>query len=116
MPFTSARNSDCVFYEQGDGLPCGTSLHYYESIEDSFPNKVFSVAHYLGLRAVALLTVSDIHPIEQEATKWEWHMTEEAFLFSGAKLLCIRMPPNTRYGATAKVPMVLPQHEKVEPS
>ena len=73
------------FYEQGDGLPCGTSLHYYESIEDSFPNKVFSVAHYLGLRAVALLTVSDIHPIEQEAPKWEWHMTEEAFLFSGAK-------------------------------
>lgn len=87
MPFTSARNSDCVFYEQGDGLPCGTSLHYYESIEDSFPNKVFSVAHYLGLRAVALLTVSDIHPIEQEAPKWEWHMTEEAFLFSGAKCM-----------------------------
>lgn len=26
------------------------------------------------------------------------------------------MPPNTRYGATAKVPMVLPSHEKVEPS
>ena len=77
MPFTSARNSDCVFYEQGDGLPCGTSLHYYESIEASFPNKVFSVAHYLGLRAVALLMVSDIHPIKQEAPKWDWHMTEE---------------------------------------
>lgn len=103
----------------------GTSLHYYESIEASFPNEdmlntaaslfhintypvvstdavyrqtfrkeqlwrekgavgvdmetsaVFSVARYLGLRAVALLMVSDIHPVKQDAPKWEWHMTKE---------------------------------------
>lgn len=103
----------------------GTSLHYYESIDASFPNgdllhiaatlfdintypivstdaiyrqtfrkerlwrengavgvdmetsAVFSVAHYLGLKAVALLMVSDIHPIKQDAPKWEWHMTKE---------------------------------------
>ena len=103
----------------------GTSLHYYESIDASFPDgdllniaaslfeintypivstdavyrqtfrkeqlwrgngavgvdmetsTVFSVAHHLGLRAVALLMVSDIHPIKQDAPKWEWHMTKE---------------------------------------
>ena len=103
----------------------GTSLHYYESIDASFPDgdllniaaslfeintypivstdavyrqtfrkeqlwrgncavgvdmetsAVFSVAHHLGLRAVALLMVSDIHPIKQDAPKWEWHMTKE---------------------------------------
>ncbi len=103
----------------------GTSLHYYESIEASYPNAdllnmatslfsignhpivstdavyrqtfgkeqlwrekgavgvdmetsaVFSVAQYLGLNAVALLMVSDIHPIKQDAPKWEWHMTRD---------------------------------------
>lgn len=103
----------------------GTSLHYYESIEASYPNgdllemattllsirnypivssdaiyrqtfdkeqlwrekgavgvdmetsAVFSVAQYLGLKAVALLMVSDIHPIKPDAPKWEWHMTKE---------------------------------------
>jgi len=103
----------------------GTSLHYYESIEASYPNKhlldkamslfnisshpivssdavyrqtfekenlwrekgavgvdmetsaIFSVAQYLGLNAVALLMVSDIHPIKPDAPKWEWHMTKD---------------------------------------
>lgn len=103
----------------------GTSLHYYESIEASYPDStllnmatslfnienfpivstdavyrqtfdkeqlwrekgavgvdmetsaVFSVAQYLGLNAVALLMVSDIHPIKPDAPKWEWHMTRE---------------------------------------
>ena len=103
----------------------GTSLHYYESIEASYPNgdllematallrirndpivssdavyrqtfnkeqmwrdkgavgvdmetsAVFSVAQYLGLKAVALLMVSDIHPIKPDAPKWEWHMTKD---------------------------------------
>lgn len=103
----------------------GTSLHYYESIEASYPNgdllematallsisnypivssdaiyrqtfdkeqlwrekgavgvdmetsAVFSVAQYLGLKAVALLMVSDIHPIKPGAPKWEWHMTKD---------------------------------------
>ena len=103
----------------------GTSLHYYESIDASFPNHnlfniatsllninaypivstdavyrqtffkeqlwrkngavgvdmetsaVFSVSHYLGLRATALLMASDIHPIRPDAPKWEWHMTTE---------------------------------------
>ncbi len=103
----------------------GTSLHYYESIDASFPDDglhnmttsllnvstypivstdavyrqtfrkerlwrekgavgvdmetsaVFSIAKYLGLRAVALLMVSDIHPTKPDAPKWEWHMTKE---------------------------------------
>lgn len=103
----------------------GTSLHYYESIEVSYPNEdllhmatslfnisnhpivstdaiyrqtfgkehlwrekgavavdmetsaVFSVAQYLGLKAVALLMVSDIHPIKPDAPKWEWRMTKD---------------------------------------
>lgn len=103
----------------------GTSLHYYESIDASFPDNnlfdiatsllnintysvvstdavyrqtfckeqlwrkngavgvdmetsaVFSVSHHLGLRAVALLMASDIHPIRPDAPKWEWHMTKE---------------------------------------
>lgn len=103
----------------------GTSLHYYEFIEESFPdadflkmavqsfnladypivstdavyrqtfNKeqlwrekgavgvdmetsaIFSVAQYLGLKAVSLLMVSDMHPLSLDAPKWEWHMTSE---------------------------------------
>lgn len=103
----------------------GTSLHYYESIDASFPDAdllrravslfsvntypivstdavyrqtfrkeqlwremgavgvdmetsaVFSVAGQLGLRAAALLMVSDIHPEKQDDPKWEWHMTRE---------------------------------------
>lgn len=103
----------------------GSSLHYYESIEASYPkvdllnmarsllsvsnhpivstdavyrqtfdkerlwreksavgvdmetSAVFSVAHYLGLNAVALLMVSDIHPMQPDAPKWEWHMTKD---------------------------------------
>ena len=31
----------------------------------------------LGLRAAALLMVSDIHPMHRDAPKWEWHMTRE---------------------------------------
>ena len=38
---------------------------------------VFSVAQYLGLKAVALLMVSDIHPTKSDAPKWEWHMTKD---------------------------------------
>ena len=103
----------------------GTSLHYYETIEEAFPDEnllrmaaslpqvshypivttdsvyrqtfakeqlwrekgavgvdmetsaVFSVAKYLGLKDVALLMVSDVHPITPEAPKWEWLMTKE---------------------------------------
>ncbi len=103
----------------------GTSLHYYESIEEAYPDPallnlassflsirnhpivstdavyrqtfrkeelwrkkgavgvdmetsaVFSVAQYLGIKAVALLMVSDIHPITPDAPKWEWQMTKK---------------------------------------
>jgi len=44
---------------------------------DMETSAVFSVARYLGLRAVALLMVSDIHPMEPDAPKWEWHMTRD---------------------------------------
>ena len=108
-----------VFVEEG------TSLHYYESVEASYPNDdllkiatsfpnvssysivstdavyrqtfckeqiwrekgavavdmetsaVFSVAQFLGLRAVALLMVSDVHPVHPDAPKWAWHMTKD---------------------------------------
>lgn len=101
----------------------GTSLHYYPSIEASYPceemldaamsalqirrypivstdavyrqtfckeqlwrgkgavgvdmetSAVFSVAQYLGIKTVALLMVSDIHPMKPGQPKWEWHMT-----------------------------------------
>lgn len=44
---------------------------------DMETSAVFSVAQYLGLKAVALLMVSDIHPIKSDAPKWEWHMTKD---------------------------------------
>ena len=44
---------------------------------DMETSAVFSVARYLGLKAAALLMVSDIHPIDSDSPKWEWHMTEE---------------------------------------
>ena len=36
-----------------------------------------AIAQYLGLRAVALLMVSDIHPKQPEFPKWEWYMTKQ---------------------------------------
>ena len=44
---------------------------------DMETSAVFSVSQYLGLKAVALLMVSDIHPIKPDAPKWEWHMTKD---------------------------------------
>lgn len=44
---------------------------------DMETSAVFSVAHYLGLRAAALLMVSDVHPLGQDDPKWEWQMTRE---------------------------------------
>lgn len=103
----------------------GTSLHYYETIESSYPDAdlfnmalslfpvrhdpivstdavyrqtfdkeqawrekgaigvdmetsaVFSVARYLGLKAAAMLMVSDVHPIRPDAPQWEWQMTRD---------------------------------------
>ena len=37
---------------------------------------VFSVSRYLGLRAVALLMVSDMHPIDTNDKEWDWSMTD----------------------------------------
>ena len=44
---------------------------------DMETSAVFSVAQYLGLKAVALLMVSDIHPAKPDAPKWAWHMTKD---------------------------------------
>jgi len=44
---------------------------------DMETSAVLSVAKYLGLKAVALLMVSDIHPMAPDAPKWEWNMTKE---------------------------------------
>lgn len=44
---------------------------------DMETSAVFSVSSYLGLKAAALLMVSDRHPTTPDAPKWEWHMTAE---------------------------------------
>ncbi len=44
---------------------------------DMETSAVFSISRCLGLRAAALLMVSDIHPMHRDAPKWEWHMTRE---------------------------------------
>ena len=44
---------------------------------DMETSAIFSVSKYLGLKAVAMLMVSDIHPIDSNSAKWEWKMTNE---------------------------------------
>ncbi len=44
---------------------------------DMETSAVLSVAQYLGIKAVSLLMVSDVHPIKPDASKWEWHMTRD---------------------------------------
>ena len=44
---------------------------------DMETSAVFSVSHYLGLNAVAILMASDIHPKAPDEKKWQWHMTKE---------------------------------------
>ncbi len=44
---------------------------------DMETSAVFSVSRYLGLRAVGLLMVSDIHPLNPGDPQWAWHMTRE---------------------------------------
>lgn len=35
---------------------------------------VFSVSAYLGIKAAAALVVSDVHPTDEGAPDWHWHM------------------------------------------
>lgn len=44
---------------------------------DMETSAVLSVARYLGLKAVALLMVSDIHPVKPDDPKWKWRMTRD---------------------------------------
>ena len=44
---------------------------------DMETSAVFSVSRYLGLKAAALLMVSDVHPLTPDAPKWEWSMTRD---------------------------------------
>lgn len=44
---------------------------------DMETSAVFSVSRCLGLKSVAMLMVSDIHPIESGGPKWDWRMTQE---------------------------------------
>lgn len=44
---------------------------------DMETSALFSVSRYLGLRSLALLMASDLHPLSPEAPKWEWRMTRE---------------------------------------
>ena len=44
---------------------------------DMETSAVLSVAQYLGIKAVALLMVSDIHPLQPDGPKWAWRMTRE---------------------------------------
>ncbi len=44
---------------------------------DMETSAVFSVGRYLGVRVVALMMVSDIHPLRPDEPKWSWHMTKD---------------------------------------
>ncbi len=44
---------------------------------DMETSAVFSVSRYLGLKAVAMLMVSDVHPLTPDQPKWAWSMTRE---------------------------------------
>ncbi len=44
---------------------------------DMETSALFSVGSYLGLKAVAILMVSDIHPLHENDEKWCWKMTAE---------------------------------------
>ena len=44
---------------------------------DMETSAVLSVTKYLGLKSVALLMASDIHPMNSDEPKWEWCMTKE---------------------------------------
>ncbi len=47
---------------------------------DMETSALFSVSKYLGLNTVTILTVSDIHPLNEESSKnlgWKWQMTEQ---------------------------------------
>ena len=35
---------------------------------------IFSVSAYLGMKAAAALVVSDVHPTQEDAPDWHWHM------------------------------------------
>ena len=35
---------------------------------------IFSVSAYLGIKAAAALVVSDVHPTDEGAPDWHWHM------------------------------------------
>lgn len=61
---------------------------------DMETSAAFSVSNYLGLRAVALLMVSDIHPAEPDEPKWEWTITKEMryHLADQAMRLALKLP------------------------
>lgn len=44
---------------------------------DMETSALFSVGNYLNLKVVALLMVSDIHPLNENDNKWSWEMTKE---------------------------------------
>jgi len=44
---------------------------------DMETSAVYSVSRYLGLKSVAILMASDLHPSNPKETKWEWKMTED---------------------------------------
>lgn len=44
---------------------------------DMETSAVFSVSRFLGLRAAAVVMVSDRHPMTPDAPKWDWRMTLE---------------------------------------
>lgn len=44
---------------------------------DMETSALFSVGKYLGLKVVAILMVSDVHPLHENDTKWCWKMTAE---------------------------------------
>ncbi|MBQ8393341.1 MAG: nucleoside phosphorylase [Clostridia bacterium] len=44
---------------------------------DMEASAIFSVSQYLGIKAVSILMVSDIHPLKENEEKWNWKMTAD---------------------------------------
>lgn len=89
-PIWEIKDLKLCFLDGGRGAPQATDAVYRQTFGkerlwrekgavgvDMETSAVFSVARYLGLKAIALLMVSDIHPIRPNAPKWEWHMTRD---------------------------------------
>ena len=69
MSYGTIPKLKLCFLDGGRGAP--------QAVDTLETSAVFSVAKYLGVKAVALLMVSDLAPLNPDAPKWKWQMTED---------------------------------------